>query len=465
MSFARIRDADALRDLQESFVRFEQVQDSLVRARADLSQRVAWIAGRAEQCAGDVSQCDEVLSDAEHALYMADVPDDEGDYPDCTWERERVDDARRALSDAQRRHDECRALLRSAQDIQEAWQSSERALSMQLAERIPQAIHALRQLIDGADDYLAIAAAPASVAAAGAAGLDVGAAPLMAAVAIQKPFPPLTVELLASRSLRGTSGQSYGLKNEVRGREVVARLTGPWGERECSRLTLDGGEDGLVATIASVNLPSEVAQEKLGAAVIQNLETVARAADCKRIAVWASGANADFFRRLGYSPDGSGAQDGAEWSRDLSSTFAARQFEHARAFAALAATGRTESNEPVQLSPLDVLVPEDISQPGFWRRKNLDVDDYVELIGHWRNFSQRRTSGETEDSIRSTDWKAANAKDIFLGSEPIQIVRCGAHFAVVNGMHRVAAAQLHYLRTGEVVTLPATVVEVAGEPT
>jgi hypothetical protein len=69
-------------------------------------------------------------------------------------------------------------------------------------------------------------------------------------------------------------------------------------------------------------------------------------------------------------------------------------------------------------------------------------------------------SGKTLDQIRKENMWVANAYDVFHGSEPIRLLKTGDYYRIdSSGRHRVAAAQMYYMRTGKTIPLPAEVFE------
>jgi len=192
------------------------------------------------------------------------------------------------------------------------------------------------------------------------------------------------------------------------------------------------------------------------------LETTCRANDCNEISGWASSANVGFYESLDYKTRNVIKDSGAEVFKPLECNFNSSQQKAKTAFKDLNNNDFIKHNKLGKqvVNPLNIISPDEMNDENFWQHHGENQARYIDLIEKYEICNKELGKGKTLDQVRSEDSWVANAYDVFYGSEPVKLIKSGDYYRIdSNGRHRVAAAQLYFLKTGKIIPFHADVIE------
>lgn len=464
---AYIRNVSSLEELRVAIARFcEDSENQLQAVDSKIQSRIGQLKSLESQFQREIESAQDDLRSANRSLSSCEAntyEDEDGDtvHPDCDFEKEEVRTCKRRLEHAEHNYNTFKREIRNLEGCIAAYQNPKIKYKTVIRFQREAATGSLKQLINGAEDYLAVSSPVASDAS-----LNLG---LAEAVAKADPTMILAAAAGAAEivfasvfSFIGLSGNLFGVSNKKKDGSIITTYADKGVEHTCSEVKIEKRQSGNVGKIISVDIPPGLQNERIGKHLVQNMEANCRANDCKEIYGWTSEQNAQFYKGLGYQMRNQIKDTGGEAFKPLNSNFSMIQKEANTAFQNLdnadfigaSNRGRQEVN------PLYVMSPGEGSDEKFWGQHGLDQAKYVDLIDKYQNCVEEMKSGKSLDEIRSGDFATANAYDIFHGSEPIRLLKSGNYYQIdSNGRHRIAAAQTYYLQTGKTVNLPADVFE------
>ena len=119
----------------------------------------------------------------------------------------------------------------------------------------------------------------------------------------------------------GLDGKLFSVSNAIKNGLITSTFSENGTEHICSQLKIEKKETGNFGKIVSVNIPPSLQNEKVGKHLINNMEAVCRANDCKEISGWSNSFNLAFYKGLGYQTRNERKEAGAEVFKPLESNF------------------------------------------------------------------------------------------------------------------------------------------------
>lgn len=465
MGSAYIRDIASLERLRVAIARFCDSCGDLSEIDSTLQTRINNLKSLESKFKYKIESAKDDLRSAQSALRSCEAnthEDSEGKTvdPDCDFERVEMGDCRERLEIAEDKFQDYKLEIQCLEKAVAEYQIQKLKFRNLLQFKKEAAAGCLTQLVSGAEDYLSVAtphsySATLNDTAATKAttntnqALSLGIATAGAA----------DLTLLSLFTFAGLSGKKYNVSNVASNGIVTSSLSQDIEHGVCTKLKIENKNEISQAKILSVSIPLSLHQEGIGSHLTNNLEAICRANDCKEIATWTNSANADFYKKMGYQVRSEIKGTGAEVFKVLDSTFLEQQKKAKASFENIVNDGFIKNSGMQFVNPLNIITPEDVTDKEFWSQHNEDLERYVNLIEQYCNCTQLLGSGMTLDEIRKQDYWLANAHDIFTGSEPIQLQKIGEYFKIVGGRHRVAAAQIYFMRTGKTVPIIASIFE------
>jgi len=263
----------------------------------------------------------------------------------------------------------------------------------------------------------------------------------------------------------GASGNSYSISNKNSNGLITSTLLTEGKEYICSELKIDKKESVNSGKIVSVNIPQNLQNEKIGKHLIINMESTCRANDCKEISGWATSNNIKFYQGLGYQTRNEIKESGAEIFKPLESDFSDTQQKAHNAFENISDATFINSKNfgKLHVNPLHVISPAEINEEKFWKQHDRDgMERYIDQIEKYEKCKELISKGGTLDEIRKSDFKLVIAYENFVSKgDTIRLQKNGDYYKIDGGgRHRVAAAQIYFLRTGKIVPIEAEVKEI-----
>lgn len=464
---AYIRDINTLEDLRVVIARFcKESENQLQEIDSKLQSRIGNLKSLESQFQRTIETAQEDLRNANSALLSceADTYEDEDShthYPNCEYEQEEVSDCRKRLELAEHNYKLFRREIRNLEIAVAEYQNPKIKYRTLIQFEKEAATSSLKQLINGAEDYLSVSSPLNSELPVGL-GLTEAVARVDPTMILAATVEIAELILMSVFSFIGLSGSLFSVSNKNNNGLITTTYTENGNELICSELKIENKDSVKYGKIVSVNIPISLQNEKVGKYLIQNMETNCRANDCREIYGWSNEANVPFFKDLGYKTRNKVKEYGREVFKLLNSNFSSIQKNAKNAFQNLSNSYLNSANNlgRNEINPLHVISPAEIYDEDFWNQHGLDQLKYIDLIDKYQKCQDELKKGKTLDEIRKEDMWVANAHDVFHGSEPIHLLKTGDYYQIgSNGRHRIAAAQAYYLQTGKTVVLPADVFE------
>lgn len=464
---AFIRDITSLEELRVAIARFcEESENQLQTIDSKLQSRIGNLKSLESQFQRMIESAQDELRNANRALSSCEAntyEDEDGntEYPDCDSEQEEVIECRKRLELAEHNYNSFRREIRNLEIAIAEYQNPKVKYRTLIQFEKEAATSSLKQLINGAEDYLSVSS-PLNNGLTNGLGLTEAVAKVDPTMILAATVGVAEIIFMSIFSFIGLGGSLFSVSNKKKNGLVTTTYLENGSEYTCSELKIENKDFTNYGKIISVNIPPSLQNEKIGKYLVQNMEANCRANDCKEIYGWASEANTPFYRGLGYETRNEVKESGSEIFKPLNSSFSSIQQNAKDSFKNLSTSdfigasnlGRKEIN------PLNVISPAEISDEKFWNQHGLDQSKYIDLINKYEKCQDELKNGKSLDQVRKEDMWVANAHDVFHGSEPIRLLKSGDYYQIdSNGRHRIAAAQAYYLQTGKTVDLPADVFE------
>lgn len=412
-----------------------------------------------ESAQDDLRNANRALSSCEANTYE----DEDGntEYPDCESEQEEVVECRKRLELAEHNYNSFRREIRNLEIAIAEYQNPKVKYRILIQFEKEAATSSLKQLINGAEDYLSVSS-PLNNDLTNGLGLTEAVAKVDPTMILAATVGVAEIIFMSIFSFIGLGGNLISVSNKKKNGLITTTYLENGSEHTCSELKIENKDSANYGKIVSVNIPPSLQSEKVGKYLVQNMEANCRANDCKEIYGWSNEANTPFYKGLGYETRNEVKESGGEVFKPLDSNFSSIQQKAKDSFKNLSNSDFIGANNlgRKEINPLSVISPDEISDEKFWQQHGEDQTRYFELIEKYQKCKEELSKGKSLDDIRKEDMWVANAHDVFHGSEPIRLLKSGDYYQIdSNGRHRIAAAQAYYLLTGKTVDLPADVFE------
>jgi len=462
-----IRDIASLEQLRISIARFcEESENQLQAIDSKLQSRIGNLKSLESQFQRMIESAQDDLNSANNSLSSCEAntyEDEDGNtnYPDCDLEIEEVRYCRKRLALAEHNYNSFKREIRNLEISIAEYQSPKIKYRTLIQFEKEAATSSLKQLINGAEDYLSVSS-PLNDSLLNGLGLAEAVAKIDPTMILATTVGVAEIIVMSMFSFFGLGGNMFSVSNKAKKGLVTTTYTEKGTEHICSELKIEQRETGTIGKIVYVDIPSSLQNEKVGKHLINNMEATCRANDCKEISGWANFSNVVFYQGLNYQTRNEIKETGAEVFKPLETNFFSSQQKAKAAFENLDNASFIKSNNigKQEVNPLNVISPDEMNDEKFWLQHGENQNRYLDLIEKYDKCNQELQNGKTIDQIRKEDMWVANAYDVFHGSEPIRLLKSGDYYRIdSNGRHRVAAAQMYYMLTGKIIPIIAVVFE------
>lgn len=461
---AYIRDIASLDQLRIAIARFSEesenqlnLTDSKLQSRFDdLKSLESQFQRIIESAQNDLWNANILLAECESNTYE----NEEGEtvHPNCDFEKEKVDECKKRLKIAEYNYISFQTEIRNLEKAIEEYLNPKIKFKRIIQDKNEAAVSSLKQLINGAEDYLSVTSSVMSREP----GLMDAIYEISPLIIIEATAQIAETILISFFSFFSEGGSIYSLLNTKNDKIISSTFSENGKDCICSEMRIEKKGAGNLGKIISVSVPPSLQNKKVGKYFIRNMEMICRANDCKEISGWSSTTNLSFFQGLNYQSRNEVNGAGGEVFKPLGGKFLDSQMQAKAAFENLNNADFIKSKKlgKVKVNPLNIISPEEMNDKKFWGQHGENQARYVDLIEKYDQCLSEMQSGKTLDQIRTENMWIANAYDVFNGSGPIRLQKYGEFFRIdSNGRHRVAAAQLYYMQTGKNIFLTAEVFE------
>lgn len=411
-------------------------------------------------------EAQEDLRDAERSLRSCEqdtYEDEDGNivYPDCSFEETHVRDCRQMLDYQIHRLQTYKAQIKNIQKSISEYQTPKLKYRSVIQFEKEAGTSSLQQLINGAEDYLSVTNTVPDNGMNGF-GLTETVAKMDPTMVLAATVGVAEIMIMTIFSFFGVSGRSLTISNSRENEFVTSSISGDGAKQLCSKLKIERKSDGNYSRIISLNIPPELQNEKIGRTLLQNLESTSRANDCKEISGWSNKENLGFFTGMGYQVRNEVKDSGAEVFKPLESNFLLSQSNAKSAFQNVDAMDFKRNIGKKEVNPLNIISPDEINDENFWKQHDRDgMERYIDQIEKYDKCRELLKDGRTIEEIKKSDFNSAIAYENFISkSDTIRLHKNGDYFKIDGGgRHRVAAAQIYFLRTGKVIPIEAEITE------
>jgi len=380
--------------------------------------------------------------------------------PDCSSEQGEVYKCEQELAKAERNYSIFKSeVSKVKKSIDEHKNKQVRYRTIIRCEK-EEAPNCLRQLINGAEDYISVLLSGSVFDVNGPGDNEPKGVP--ASQAAKVPAGMQELFFLKEFSFTNPEGAVFSFINRKEGSHIITLYSGNGSEYVCSELIIECKGTDRHGKILSISIPQSLQHEKAGKYLVHNMEINSRANDCKSIYGWANESNIQFYGALGYQSRNEIKGAGCEIYKLLDSIFFTLQQMAKNVFNELADTDYLEVIKlgMEEINPLNIISPVECNDENFWEQHGLNQVKYINLIESYEKCREELKKEKTLDEIRLQEESIASAYDIFHGAEAICLLRYNGYYQMYGkGRHWVAAAQLYYLRTGKIINLPAGIFE------
>lgn len=465
---AYIRNITSLEDLRIAIARFcEESEGQLQSIDSKLEARINELKSldSAFKRMLELAHDDLMIANNSLALCEADTYEDANGnivYPNCSYERGIVMECQKSFNLAEHNYSVFRKEIRILEIAIAEYQSQKIKYKKLIQFEKEVGISSLKDLINGAEDYLSVSMAisselSGSFESPSESGIESSTIMCVETVEVCRAI------FMKEFSFFGCEGNSFNVFNIETNGLFVTIYFDNGNEYICSEVEIENKNSINRGKIVSINIPLKLQKEKIGKYFVQNIEAICRANDCIEIYGWTNGVNIPFYRGLGYEVRYELSTLGGEVFKSLSGNFSSLQQSARNEFLRLENSNELKVMDVGidHINPLNVIWPEEAIEEKFWAQHGLKRADYIHLVEKYKIYEDYLRQGKSLDEVREQDFEAANAHDVFYSSEPIQLLKSGNYYRIGgNGRHRIAAAQLYYLLTGRIVGLPADICEV-----
>lgn len=464
---AYIRDITSLEELRVAIARFcEESENQLQAIDSKLQSRIGNLKSLESQFQRMIESAQDDLRNANRSLSSCEADtyeDEDGDtvHPDCDYEKEEVIECRKRLELAEHNYSSFKREIRNLEIAIAEYQNPKVKYRTLIQFEKEAATSSLKQLINGAEDYLSVSS-PINNTFSNGLGLTEAVAKIDPTMILAATVGVAEIIFMSVFSFLGLGGNLFSVSNKKKNGLITTTYSENGTEHTCSEIKIENRDSNNYGKIVSVNIPPSLQNEKIGKHLVQNMEANCRANDCKEIYGWTNEVNILFYKGLGYETRNEIKETGSEVFKPLNSNFSSLQQNAKSTFQQLKNSDFIGANNlgRQHINPLNVISPDEVSDEKFWGQHGLDQTKYIDLIEKYQKCKDELSKGKSLDEIRKEDSWVANAHDVFHGSEPIRLLKSGDYYQIdSNGRHRIAAAQMYYLQTGKTVDLPADVFE------
>jgi len=466
-SYVSIRDVSSLEQLRIAIARFcEESENQMLELDSKLQSRIGNLKSLEPQFKRIIESAHDDLRSANNSLYSCEsdsYEDEDGNtnYPDCDSEKEDIIDCRKRLELAENNYAIFKKEMAKLEISIAEYQKLKVKYKTLIQFEKEAATSSLKQLINGAEDYLSVSS-PSNDGFSNGLGLTEAVAKIDPTMIFTATAAVTELMMIGVFSFFGLGGNLFSVSNTNKKGLVTSTFSEEGTEHICSELKIEKNDNGNFGKILSVNIPPSLQNEKIGKHLINNMEATCRANDCMEISGWANSDNIGFYQGLNYQMRNEIKETGAEIFKPLESNFLNLQQNAKSAFENLNNSDfiKGKNSGKQKINPLKVISPEEMYDDKFWQQHGENQNRYFDLIEKYDQCNQELLDGKHLDQIRKEDMWVANAHDVFHGSEPIRVLKSGDFYRIEsNGRHRVAAAQLYFMQTGKTIPLIAEVIE------
>gem|GEM_PF-4768662 len=439
-----------------------QAIDSKLQSRiGDLKSLESQFKNMIESAEDDLRSAKRSLSSCESNSY--DDEDGEEVPPNCDYEKEEEINCKKRLELAEHNYSSFKREIRNLEISIEEYQKPKIKYKTLIQFEKEAAIGSLKQLINGAEDYLSVTS-PLENGLSNGLGLTEAIAKIDPTMIVAATVGVAEIMMMSVFSFLGLAGNLFSVSNKKKNGIVTTAYTENGTEHICSELKIEKRESGNFGKILSVNIPPSLQTEKVGKHLVGNMEATCRANDCKEINGWTNSNNIPFYKGLGYDTRNEIKETGGEVFKPLESNFFASQQSAKAAFQTIDDSSfQTQPNTEVQLvNPMKIISLNLDNDEIFWKQHVPEgLESYIDLIDKYDKYNQLSKAGKTYDEIHKQDSAIANAYNVMHGTyskEIVELKKIGDCYQLDGGgRHRMTAAQIYYLRTGKVVLVPSKV--------
>lgn len=389
--------------------------------------------------------------------------DEEGNMitPDCSYERNHVYDCERKLARAEANYEIYKREIKKIQATIEEYQGGKFRYQSWLQYEKEVATASMKQLIEGAEDYLSVSS-PFERNPDASQGL-------MEAVAKIDPVGILAATIGAGEiiiqtmiSFLGVGGSAFAITNSKNKDIIRSDISVGGTEYTCTELKINDKGGRNTGSIFSISIPALLQKEKIGRHLITNMEALCRANDCHEISGWSTSNNIPFYTGLGYQLRNEVNGAGAEVYKTLESNFQSHQRNARDSFAGADEMKLKKKSGKCDINPLHIISPDEMSDEKFWKQHEREgMERYLTQVEQYDKCRDLLRKGYGIERIKKEDFSLAIAYENFVSkSDTIRLYKKGNYYKINgSGRHRVAAAQLYFLRTGRIIPVEAEITE------
>jgi len=419
-----------------------------------------------ESAQDDLRKANNSLSSCE--ANTSEDEDGNTEYRNCDSEQEDVIECRKRSELAEHNYNAFKREIRNLETSIAEYQNPKIKYRTLIQFEKEAATSSLKQLINGAEDYLSVTS-PLGNGLSNGLGLVEVIAKIDHTMILAATVGVAEIMMMGVFSFLGLGGNIFSVSNKKKNGIVTTAYTENGTEHICSELKIEKRESGNFGKILSVNIPPSLQTEKVGKHLVGNMEATCRANDCKEIYGWTNTNNISFYKGLGYDTRNEIKETGGEVYKSLDSKFKTYQNKAKEVFLNSNAFDFSDSKSKnlgkIDVNPLDIISPEDVdwNDAKFWGQHAENVERYIELIEKYSKYRDLIIAGKTIDDIEKSHHELSSAYHIINGTnsfEPVQLGKIGDNYTLIGGgRHRVIASQLYYLRTGKIIPLLSDVKE------
>lgn len=466
-NYAYIKDISSLNELGISIARFcEENENQLLSIELKLQSKFEILKLQESKFMKMIELAQDDLKNANYSLSCCEsnsYEDNEGNEiePDCNYEFEERMSCEERLELVENNYNSFRKEIRNLEISISEYQIQKIKYSNIIQFTREVSTSCLSQLINGAEDYLVISS-PFDNSFSNGLGLAEAISIIDPTMVVAATVDAGEIIMMSVFYFLGFDGSLFTVSNANKEGLISTTFSENGVDYICSELKIEKRETGNLGKIRSVNIPPSLEKEKIGKHLINNMEAICRANNCREISGWAKSTNVDFYKTLNYQKRNEIKGTGAEVFKLLESFFLNVQKEAVAEFLNINNAGFINNKNWVkqQVNPLNIISPEEMYDKYFWEQHGENQNRYLDLIEKYGCCNQELESGKTLDQIRKENMWLANAYDIFHGSESLRLLKSGDYYCIdSNGRHRVAAAQIYYMLTGKTIYLAAEVLE------
>lgn len=457
---AFIRDINSLEQLRIAIARFcEESESHLKSVDSKIQTRISKLKSNEFRFQQSIENTEDDLHRAKSSLYSCEsdtYEDEDGHtvYPNCDYEENEVIEYRYKLQKANENYNIFKREIRNLEKAIGSYQNPKFKYRNIIQFEREIAINSLKQLIDGAENYLSVSSHLSNSGDFSAKNelLESNSSSILETILLGVP----KIIIYGIFNFIGFGGKLFNISNKNNKGLITTSILSNGTDFVCSELRIKD----KTGTILSVNIPSSLQEERIGKHLINNIETICRLNNCNEVKSFSSPSNIEFYKNLNYKVRNENINIGAEVFKTLENNYTVLQqnainvFENSKEYIKLQEHNNTEIN------PLMVVTPEDFNDTKFWKQRGQDSspERYVELLLQYEKSKLLLKQGKSLDEILIMDSKLHNAYQIFK-NQPIRLTKKGNYFQVDQGRHRIMAAQFHFQKTGEIIPITADITE------